>query len=150
MAERASLQEIMEDLLGATAASRTTLRLDLPDRDSGLDTVVAEALAPGVRSLRDDTSIRNLRGVSTVRFLEEQRRVLVQNDCLADDLAPPSELIEVYGVKAQMLAPIVRDDRLAGVISVHYAPGPRVWSTEDVAVLQEAVERVQRELDATV
>jgi maleate isomerase len=126
------------------------LRLDLPDQDAGLDTVVAEALAPGVRSLREDTSIRNLRGVSTVRFLEEQRRVLVQNDCLADDLAPPSELIELHGVKAQMLAPIVREDRLAGVVSVHYAPGPRDWSSEDVAVLQEAVERVQRELDAAV
>jgi maleate isomerase len=74
----------------------------------------------------------------------------VQNDCLADDLAPPSELIEHYGVKAQMLAPIVRDDRLVGVISVHYAPGPRDWSSENVAVLQEAVERVQRALDATV
>jgi maleate isomerase len=149
MAERAPLQDIMEGLLRATDASRTTLRLDLSDQDAGLDAVVAEALAPGVRSIRDDTSIRNLRGVSTVRFLEEQRRVLVQNDCLADDPAPPAELIEVYGVKAQMLAPVVRDDRLAGVISVHYAPGPRVWSPEDVAVLQEAVERVQRELDAT-
>ena len=144
------LQEIMENLLRATDASRTTLRLDMPQQDAGLDTVVAEALAPGVRSLRDDTSIRNLRSVSTVRFLEEQRRVLVQSDCLADDPAPPSELIKLYGVKAQMLAPIVREDRLAGVISVHYAPGPRVWSSEDVAVLQEAVERVQRELDATV
>ena len=150
MAERASIQEILEDLLRATDASRTTLRLDLSDQDAGLDAVVAEALAPGVRSIRDDTSIRNLRGVSTVRFLEEQRRVLVQNDCLADDLAPPSELIEVYGVKAQMLAPIVREDRLVGVISVHYAPGPRDWSSENVAVLQEAVERVQRALDATV
>jgi maleate isomerase len=146
MAEQASLQEILEDLLRATAASRTTLRLDLPDQDSGLDTVVAEALAPGVRSLKDDTSIRNLRGASTVRFLEEHGRVLVQNDCLADDPAPPPELIEHYGVKAQMLAPIVREDRLEGVISVHYAPGPRDWSSEDVAVLQEAVERVRREL----
>src|SRR5215210_2734452 len=150
MAERTPFQEILEDLLRATDASRTTLRLDLPDQGAGLDAVVAEALAPGVRSIRDDTSIRNLRGVSTVRFLEEQRRVLMQNDCLADDLAPPSELIELYGVRAQMLAPIVREDRLAGVLSVHYAPGPRDWSSEDVAVLQEAVERVQRELDAAV
>jgi len=150
MAERTPFQKILEDLLRATDASRTTLRLDLSDQAAGLDAVVAEALAPGVRSIRDDTSIRNLRGVSTVRFLEEQRRVLMQNDCLADDLAPPSELIELYGVRAQMLAPIVREDRLAGVVSVHYAPGPRNWSSEDVAVLQEAVERVQRELDATV
>ena len=150
MAEGASFQEIMEDLLGSADASRTTLRLDLPDQDAGLDAVVAEALAPGVRSIRDDTSIRNLRDVSTVRFLEEQRRPLVQNDCLADDLAPPSELIELYSVKAQMLAPIVRDDRLIGVISVHYVPGTRDWSSEDVAALREAAERVQREVDKTV
>jgi GAF domain-containing protein len=150
MAERTSFQVIMEDLLRSTESSRTTLRLDLPDQDAGLDAVVAEALAPGVRSLRGDTSIRNLRDVSTVRFLETQRRLLVQNDCSADDLAPPPELIELYGVKAQMLAPIVREDRLVGVISVHHAPGPRDWSAEDVAALREAIEHVQRELDAAV
>ena len=148
MDERAPFQEILQDLLVSTGASRTTLRLDLPDQDAGLDTVAAEALALGIRSMRDDTSIRNLRGASTVRFLEEQRRPLVQNDCLADDLAPPSELIELYGVRAQMLAPIVRDDRLIGVISVHYVPGPCDWRAEDVAALEEATERVQRELDA--
>jgi GAF domain-containing protein len=150
MAERTSFQVIMEDLLRSTESSRTTLRLDLSDQDAGLDAVVAEALAPGVRSLRGDTSIRNLRDVSTVRFLETQRRLLVQNDCSADDLAPPPELIEFYGVKAQMLAPIVREDRLVGVISVHHAPGPRDWSAEDVAALREAIEHVQRELDAAV
>jgi maleate isomerase len=143
-------QEILEDLLRSTDASRTTLRLDLPNQDTGLDTVVAEALAPGVRSIRGDTSIRNLRDVSTVRFLEEQRRPLVQKDCLADDLALPSELTELYGVRAQMLAPLVRGGRLIGVISVHYVPGPRDWNADDVAALQEAAERVQRELNEAV
>ena len=108
---------------------------------------MAEALAPGVRSIRDDTSIRNLRDAATVRFLEDQRRPLVQNDCATDGLAPPSELIELYGVRAQMLTPLVHEGRLIGVISVHYVPGPRNWSAEDVAALQEAAERVQRELD---
>jgi maleate isomerase len=150
MAERASFQEILEDLLRSTDASRTTLRLDLPDQDTGLDVVVAEALAPGVRSIRGDTSIRNLRDVSTVRFLEEQRRPLVQKDCLADDFALPSELTELYGVRAQMLAPLVREGRLIGVISVHYVPGPRDWNADDVAALQEAAERVQRELNEAV
>ena len=147
MAGRAPFQEILEELLRSTGTSRTTLRLDLPDQDARLDVVAAEALAPGVRAIKDDTAIRNLRGTSTVGFLEEQRRVLVQNDCLADDLAPPPELIELYGVRAQMLAPIVREGRLAGVISVHYVTGPRQWSAEDVAALQQAAERVQRELD---
>src|SRR5215211_8364237 len=104
MVESTPFREILEELLRSTDASRTTLRLDLLDQDGGLDEVVAEALAPGVRSISDDTSIRNLRGTSTVRFLEEQRRPLVQNDCLADDLDPPPELIELYGVRAQMLA----------------------------------------------
>jgi GAF domain-containing protein len=49
-----------------------------------------------------------------------------------------------------MLAPIVREDRLVGVISVHYVPGPRDWSAEDVAALRETAERVQRELDRAV
>jgi maleate isomerase len=58
--------------------------------------------------------------------------------------------VELYGVKAQMLAPIVREDRLAGVISVHYIPGPRDWRAQDVAALKEAAERVQRELDKVI
>jgi maleate isomerase len=148
MAERATFQEIVDDLLESTGAGRTTLRLDLPDL-GGLDAVAAEAVAPGVQSMRDDASIRNLRGVATVRYLEEQRRPLVQNDCLSDDLAPPKELVELYGVRAQMLAPVVHEGRLAGVISVHHVAGPRQWSTEDVAALQQAAERAQRELDAT-
>jgi GAF domain-containing protein len=143
-------QEILDELLGSTEASRTTLRLDPPDEDAGLDTVVAEALAPGIRSMRDDASIRNLRDASTIRFLEEQRGLLLQNGCSAGEPAPPPELVELYGVKAQMLAPIVREDRLAGVISVHYIPGPRDWRAQDVAALKEAAERVQRELDKVI
>jgi maleate isomerase len=147
MAEGTPFQEILEDLLVSTGASRTTLRLDLPNQDAGLDEVVAEALAPGVRSIRGDTSIRNLRDSPPIRFLEEQRTPLVQEDCSTADPAPPSELVELYGVRAQMVAPLVRDDGLVGVISVHYVPGPRGWSAQDHAALQEAVERVQRELD---
>jgi maleate isomerase len=86
-----ALQDILEDLLESTSASRTTIRLDVPIQDLHLDTVAAEALAPSVRSLRDDVSITNLREVPTVEFLEQERRVLVQNDCLtADPLFPRS------------------------------------------------------------
>jgi GAF domain-containing protein len=147
MAENSPYQGILEDLLGSTDASRTTLRLDLPDQGAGLDEVAAEALAPGVRSIRSDTAIRNLRDSATVRFLEERRTPLVQEDCSMADPVPPPELIELYGVRAQMLAPLIRDDGLVGVISVHYVPGPREWSAQDRAALEEAVERVQRELD---
>lgn len=141
-----AFQEILEDLLDSTAASRTTVRLDMPSQNFHLDKVAAEALASGVRSLKDDTSINDLRKVPTYEFVEKERRILVQNDCLTADPAPPPALIDFYGVKAQMLGPVVRDDRVIGIISVHYTPGPREWSEKDVASLQDALERVRRAL----
>ena len=140
-----AFRDVLEDLLSATAASRTTLRLDLPDKDLHVDRVVAEAVAAGVRSIGDDSSI-DQRALPTVMFLEEERRPLVQDDCLAADPAPPQALIDLYGVKAQMLGPLVRDDRLIGWISVHYTLGSREWSDEDVEALREAIERTQQEL----
>jgi GAF domain-containing protein len=140
-------QEILEDLLDSTAASRTTVRLDIPSKNFHLDEVAAEALAPGVRSLKDDTSINDLRKVPTYEFVEKERRILVQNDCLTADPAPPPALIDYYGVKAQMLGPVVRDDRVIGIISVHYTPGPREWSEKDVAALEDALKRVRRALE---
>ena len=45
-----------------------------------------------------------------------------------------------------MLAPVVSDDRLVGIVSVHYSDGPRTWTEEDVSALEEAVEQVERAL----
>lgn len=141
------LQEVMEDLLKATDASRTTVRLDMPAQNLVLEKVAAEATACGVRPLKGDKSIKDLRNaVPPVRFVEENLQILVQEDCLTADLAPPSELIEHYGVKAQMLAPVVENGHLIGIISVHYTPEPRHWSEKDIVALQDAAERIEREL----
>src|SRR6184192_3501739 len=111
-----ALQDTIEALLLRTGASRTTLRLDRPE---GFFPVVAEALAPGIRSIAGDTSI-DLAASPTFRSLERERRLLIQSDLLAADPAPPAELIDLYGARAQMLAPVVRNDALAGIVSVHY------------------------------
>lgn len=137
-----SYQEIVEQLLHETGASRTTLRLDSPD---AFFAVVAEARAPGIRSIADDTSI-DLAGSPTFKFLERDQDVLIQSDLLDADPAPPPELIEHYGARAQMLAPIVRDGRLVGIVSVHYAPGPREWTEDDIAALERAAGTVQDNL----
>jgi maleate isomerase len=131
-----TFQATIETLLQRTGASRTTLRLDRPE---GFFPVVAEALAPGIRSIADDTSI-DLGASPTFQSLERERRLL------AADPAPPTELIELYGARAQMLAPVVRDDALAGIVSVHYAQGPREWTDDDVAALEEAAAQVLAEL----
>ena len=142
---RMAFQELVEELRDATRASRVTLRLDSPD---AFFAVVAEARAPGVRSIANDTTI-DLRAAPTFEFLERERRPLVQEDLLDADPAPPPELIEHYGARAQMLAPVVVGDRLVGIVSIHYAPGPRSWSSEEIAALERAAERVEAELDRT-
>lgn len=143
-----TLQTIMEDLLEATKASRTTVRLDMPAQNLVLETVAAEATVSGVRPLKGGkNSIKDLRNtVPPVRWVEENLQILVQEDCLTADLAPPPELIEHYGVKAQMLAPVVENGRLIGIISVHYTPEPRHWSEKDIAALQDAAERIEGEI----
>jgi GAF domain-containing protein len=135
-------QDIVEQLLQDTGASRTTLRLDSPE---AFFAVVAEACAPGIGSIAGDTSI-DLAASATFKSLDREQRLLVQPDLLAADPAPPPELIEFYGARAQMLAPIVRNGSLVGIVSVHYAPGPREWTPEEVTALERAVERVQAEL----
>lgn len=138
-----SFQALIEDLHEAVGASRTTLRLDRP---GAVFPVVAEALAPGVRSIRDDQKI-DLKRAATYEFLANEQRILVQDDCTANDPPPPKELIDYYGVRAQMLAPLIRDGQLIGIISVHYAPGPRAWSEDEVAALDHAAKAAQAELD---
>jgi len=137
-----TFQATIESLLERTGASRTTLRLDRPE---GFFPVVAEACAPGIGSIAGDTSI-DLAASPTFKSLEHEQQLLIQSDLLAADPAPPPELIELYGARAQMLAPVVRDDRLVGIVSVHYSPGPRTWTDDDVAALEEAVQQVQADL----
>jgi GAF domain-containing protein len=138
------LESALEELRETTDASRVTLRLDTP---GAIFPVAGEALAPGIRSISDATEI-DLRAAKTFQYLEQQRKLLIQDDCAQGEYQAPPELIELYGVKAQMLAPVVRDDRLAGIVSVHYAPAVRSWSAADVTALEDAVAQVHAILDA--
>ena len=137
------LQAIVEELLNATKASRSTIRLDSSD---ALFPVVAEAFAPGTRSIADDDSI-DIRRAATFTFLERELRILVQDDCLVGANPPPKELVDIYGVRAQMLAPIVCEANLAGIVSVHHAATPRGWAEQEIAALSRAAERAAAELE---
>ncbi|KZT20413.1 Asp/Glu racemase [Neolentinus lepideus HHB14362 ss-1] len=133
---------VMEALLGACAASRVTLRLDVPRWNCHVDAVCAEACARGVASLRLDASL-NQRAMRTVQWLERTRAVLVQGDLAATEVEPPKALVDVYGVRAQMLAPLVRGEEVYGWVSVHQVGRTRVWTEGEVGELRGAVERVE-------
>ena len=134
-----TFQKRLEDLLIATSASRVTLRLARPGE---VFPVVAEALAPGTPSITSGVS-PDLTNAPTMRYLAEHHANLIQDDCSTAEVPPPPELLEFYGVKAQMLAPIVGGTELIGLVSVHYTPSPRHWTTEDIA----ALDRVAKEIE---
>jgi maleate isomerase len=142
---RKTFDAILSELLEATGASRTTLRLDDATHGFHIDDVAAEAVAPGEPSLRGQTSI-DQRAAATAQWVETNRRLLVQADLSHGDPRPPEALLRLYKVKAQMLAPVERDGRLDGWISVHEARGTREWSAHDQAAILKAVDQVLRAL----
>ncbi|MDT9689027.1 aspartate/glutamate racemase family protein [Streptomyces sp. P9(2023)] len=141
---RARFQQVLAELREAVGADRTTLRLDLPAHGLHVDLTAAEALGPGVRSIRRDASL-DQRRLNTVEWLERHRVPLVQPRFAADP-HPPQALIDVYGVHAQLLSPVVRDAEMTGWISAH-SLAERDWSAADQAVMATAVDRVHHLLD---
>lgn len=134
-------QEIIENVFNETNASRTTLRIDMPEHGCHVNGAVAEAVAPGVNCIKTETSLQQ-RKAATAIWLEENRRVLVQDDCLSGELRPPIELVNAYGVKAQMLGPIEWKGDLIGWVSVHYIPSTRKWSEHDVQAIKNSCDSV--------
>ncbi|MDT7566450.1 MAG: maleate isomerase [Pseudonocardiales bacterium] len=144
-ARRAAFQDVVDELLAATGADRTTLRVDLPEHGLGVDRTAAEGLGPRVRSIRRDASL-DQRGLNTVRWLAEHGRVLVQPHFRADP-RPPDALIDVYGVRAQVLAPLRGAGGLLGWLSVHSLT-ERAWSEADLAAVDAAAHQTQKIIDS--
>jgi GAF domain-containing protein len=143
---RSQYQAVAEQLLVDTGASRTTVRIDVPGEDFP---VVAEAVRHGAQKIRGRRAVSDIRSTAPVQYLEREQTILVQNDVEHAEPAVPEALVESYGVRAQILAPLVRHGGLAGVISVHDIRGPRQWSETEISALGKAQTRVLALLDST-
>jgi maleate isomerase len=137
-----SLHSVIEPLRVETRASRTTIRIDVPDLGLHVNLPAAESKLPDVKSLLQEGSL-DQRAAPTVAWLEKERKILVQEEFGSDPTAPPKELIEIYGTHAQMLGPLEQDGNLVGWISVHSNVAPRHWTSDDVDALQRALDAVQ-------
>jgi GAF domain-containing protein len=138
------IDSILEDLLRAVGASRVTLRQDLPGEYAF--PVTHEALAPGVASLVDERTV-DLRSQPVVRELMRGRQV-VQPECrTAFDDPAFQEMLERYGgLAAQVVTPIILDDRLAAIVSLHQLGTPRSWTDAEVAECTSTADRVAQHL----
>ena len=137
----ATLEDVLDELLAATGASRATLRRDVPGGRPF--PVVAESLAPGVGSLRDERSVHL---PSQPVVLEVQRgRQVVQDDCAtaSDDPAFQAMLGTFGGLAAQIVTPVLRDGRVAAILSLHQLGAPRRWTADEVAAASRAAARIE-------
>ncbi len=139
-------QEVVDDLLAATGASRCTLRRDVP---GDYFSVTHEALAPGVPSIREERTT-DLRKAPVVRELLETGRQVVQDDCArAFDDPDFQRMLDAYGgLAAQIVTPVFRDGQLAAIVSLHQLGAPRAWSEGERGLAAAAGERVRALLGA--
>jgi GAF domain-containing protein len=133
------LERVAHALLDTTRASRVTFRVQLPPLD--FDTAFVEALNAGVNTL--GTYRPSYRGEPAIReYLRRHRSILVQDEVIGADPAPPPALVEIHKVRAQMVGPIFDGDDLIGVLAVHQVDAPRVWSRSDLVAFEDAMAKV--------
>ena len=139
----------MEDLLRTTVKEvRYALRIDRViilgfDPTSSTGVVVAESVAPGLpQTLRvkiDDPCLRN-------GFIEmyQQGRVRVINDVYQDPDLTDCYLrtLEQFAVKAIIVAPILKNKQLLGLLIAHHCSEPRTWQKSEVSLFTQMATQV--------
>ncbi|MCS0501964.1 GAF domain-containing protein [Ancylobacter mangrovi] len=136
---KAALAPLLTQLMALTGAMRCTVRMDYPALGLSVNVPCAEVLAPSAVTMMGNSAVDHRRA-RTVRWIEKNRRTLVQGDVFADaSLAPPQALVQIFGTRSQIVAPLIgRDDYLFGWVSAHFAQGPREFEPAIVAAMEEA------------
>ncbi|HKU85532.1 MAG TPA: GAF domain-containing protein [Casimicrobiaceae bacterium] len=139
------IQSIAADLLLATGASRVVCALAA---DEGWR-FAAEAVTHGARQIRNDgASTDVLLAPIALQQLQREHDIVVQDDVSQAEPPVAATLVDRYGVRAQILAPVFRDARLAGLVAVHHSRGPRHWEQADVELVRKAQAATSASLDA--
>ena len=136
--------EVLDELRRDGNGSRTTLRLDDIRRGWSVEFPCAESLGPDAPSMKSDL-LTHHRSAATARWLERNRRTLIQPDLTNSDPPGPWALVNVFNVKAQMLGPILREDgHVLGWISIHYMHKPYPIGEKEIAAMDRAIAEVRR------
>lgn len=141
----ATLHEILESLRLDVSGGRTTVRLDDCGLGFHVDTVAAESLSEGVHSIKPHSSL-DQKNAAAVKWLEKNRYTFVMDDCMNPwdpVVAPEKEVIEIYGIRSEMVSPVIKDDALIGWVSCHYTKGARVWTKDEIARIEAACDAVR-------
>ena len=129
-----SLQRVIESLLLATAASRAVLHVIRAD--GGFE-IQAEAVQHGQRQIRHHPDLGALAAPSA-DLLNDDEDLVVENDIAEAPASGPVPEADSSRITARMRVPLVRQGRLAGVISLHQAGEADRWSAADRRALLDA------------
>ena len=144
-----ALAGLLDALRSDTDAGRTTVRIDDCRLGFHVDTVAAESLSEGVHSILTLNTL-DQRNAAAVKWLENNRRTFVMNDTLDPwdpEVAPEREVVEAYGIRSEMVAPVIKDDDVVAWVSVHYTRGPRIWTDAEIARIEAACRGVREVLE---
>jgi len=145
-----ALRDIANKLRDDTGAGRTTIRIDCAPLGLDVEEVAIEARDDSARPLEGKRT-PDVRNGAAVRWLIANRRTFVMEDCLNPwdpEVAPEDYVIELYGIRSEMVSGVFRGDELVGIVSVHFTRGTRTWTDDEIALIERAAADVLAVLDA--
>ncbi|RYF70178.1 MAG: GAF domain-containing protein [Comamonadaceae bacterium] len=133
----AAIDTLLEELRVTLDVHRCTFRQDVSRRFAF--PVTHESRAEGVRSLLGDMTIVQTGQPVIERMLKERVQV-VQDECSTTSSDPAFHVAREHygGMRSQIVTPLFREDRMAGVLSIHSLKVQRSWSPREIAFAQTA------------
>ncbi len=142
-----------EDLLTtAVISTRKILKTDRVSifqfNSNGEGTFVAEDVGSGWAKLLWST-IHDPCFDSGYSALYQEGRVKATDDIYAANLSDCHiGLLEQFGVKANLIAPILKDGHLFGLLIAHQCSGPRPWQTAEIDVITQVAAQISAALNS--
>jgi GAF domain-containing protein len=131
-----AVQAMLDRLRTTLSVQRCTYRQDV--MESYAFPVTYESRDSSVRRLLGDFTIVQT-GQPVIEKLLKGKAQVVQEDCRSASAEPFFHaMLQHYGdMRAQIVTPLIRDDRLEGVLSVHELRAPRQWTRDEMALARD-------------
>ncbi len=137
------LEQLISDLFHLVRASRVTLRQRRTDPEQSFP-VTVEIAADGVKRLMEQGEA-DLTNDPVFNSLKGGGKMAVIDDCaLYTAGGQVSTIVDLYGIKSEIVAPVRVNGCLAAIISVHETRGPRKWTPEDVSAVVRMTNEIAR------
>jgi methyl-accepting chemotaxis protein PixJ len=99
-------------------------------------TIIAESVSAGWQKILGEVVIDPFREGLIDRY--RNGRVRWMNDITTENLTQcHQELLENFQIRASVVAPILQNGSLIGLLCAHECAGPRVWQTEEVELFRQ-------------